>query len=63
MKKQIILRVDGGIVDPVKIPDGIEVIVRDYDMVNTINNEMVQTDDEGKDFVEIVFDDDTSYAI
>lgn len=62
-KKQIILRVDGGIVDPVSIPDGIEVVVRDYDMVNTIDNEMVQTDDEGKDFVEIVFDDDTSYAI
>lgn len=63
MKKQIILRVDGGIVDPIQIPDGIEVIVRDYDMVNTIDNEMVQTDNEGKDFVEIVFDDDASYAI
>lgn len=62
-KKQIVLRVDGGIVDPISIPDGIEVVVRDYDMVNTIDNEMVQTDDEGKDFVEIVFDDDTSYAI
>jgi len=62
-KKQIILRVDGGIVDPVSIPDGIEVVVRDYDMVNTIDNEMIHTDDEGKDFVEIVFDDDTSYAI
>lgn len=63
MKKQIILRVDGGIVDSIKIPEGIEVVVRDYDMVNTINNEMVQTDEDGKDFVEIVFDDDTSYAI
>lgn len=62
-KKQIILRVDGGIVDPISIPDGIEVVVRDYDMVNTIDNEMIHTDDEGKDFVEIVFDDDTSYAI
>lgn len=62
-KKQIILRVDGGIVDPINIPDGIEVVVRDYDMVNTIDNEMIHTDDEGKDFVEIVFDDDTSYAI
>lgn len=62
-KKQIVLRVDGGIVDPISIPDGIEVVVRDYDMVNTIDNEMIHTDDEGKDFVEIVFDDDTSYAI
>lgn len=62
-KKQIILRVDGGIVDPISIPDGIEVVVRDYDMVNTIDNEMIHTDDEGKYFVEIVFDDDTSYAI
>lgn len=59
--KQVILRMDGGIVDPVTIPQGVEVVVRDYDMVNTIDNELVQTDDTGKEFVEIVFEE-TEYA-
>ena len=59
--KQVILRMDGGIVDPVTTPQGVEVVVRDYDMVNTIDNELVQTDDTGKEFVEIVFEE-TEYA-
>lgn len=59
--KQVILRMDGGIVDPVTIPQGVEVVVRDYDMVDTIDNELVQTDDTGKEFVEIVFEE-TEYA-
>lgn len=59
--KQVVIRVDGGIVDAVNIPKGIELVVRDYDMVNTIDHELIQTDDNGKEFVEIVFED-TEYA-
>ena len=59
--KQVVIRVDGGIVDPVSIPHGAEVVVRDYDMVNTIENELIHTDDTGKEFVEIVFEE-TEYA-
>jgi len=59
--KQVVLRVDGGIVDTITIPQGVEVVIRDYDMVNTIDNELVQTDDTGKEYVEIVFEE-TEYA-
>ena len=57
MTKQIILRVDGGIVDPINIPEGIEVVIRDYDMVQTINNELIQKDEDGNEFVEIIFEE------
>lgn len=59
--KQVVLRVDGGIVDAITIPQGVEVVVRDYDMVNTIDNELVQIDDTGKEYVEIIFEE-TEYA-
>jgi hypothetical protein len=57
MTKQIILKVDGGIVDPINIPEGIEVVIRDYDMVQTINNELIQKDEDGNEFVEIIFEE------
>jgi len=57
MTKQIILRVDGGIVDPISIPEGIEVVVRDYDMADTVSNELVHKDSDGKEFIEIIFEE------
>ncbi len=57
MTKQIILKVEGGIVDPITIPEGIEVVVRDYDMVDTVSNELVHKDNDGKEFIEIVFEE------
>jgi len=57
MTKQIILKVDGGIVDPITIPEGMEVVIRDYDMTNTIENELIQKDDDGREFVEIIFEE------
>lgn len=59
--KQVILKVDGGIVDPITIPKGIEVVIRDYDMVDTVTNELIQSDDSGKEYIEIVFEE-TEYA-
>ena len=57
MTKQIILKVDGGIVDPINIPEGIEVVIRDYDMVQTIDNELIRKDEDGNEFVEIIFEE------
>jgi hypothetical protein len=54
--KQIILKVDGGIIDPISIPDGIEIVIMDYDMTNSVDNELIQTDITGKEYVEIVFE-------
>lgn len=61
LMKQVILKVDGGIVDPITIPQGIEVVIRDYDMVDTVTNELIQSDDSGKEYIEIVFEE-TEYA-
>lgn len=55
--KQVIVKVENGIVDPVNIPNGIELVIRDYDMIDTIDNELIQTDENGKDFIEIVFEE------
>ena len=55
--KQVKLRVSGGIVDPITIPEGVEVVIHDYDMTNTIPNELVQKDSSGDEFVEIVFEE------
>jgi len=57
MTKQIILKVEGGIVDPITIPEGIEVAIRDYDMIQTIDNELIQKDEDGNEFVEIIFEE------
>lgn len=55
--KQVIVKVENGIVDPVNIPNGIELVIHDYDMIDTIDNELIQTDENGKDFIEIVFEE------
>ena len=57
MTKQIILKVESGIVDPITIPEGLEVVVRDYDMVDTVSNELVHKDNDGREFIEIVFEE------
>lgn len=61
--KTIKLRVSGGIVDPISIPKGIEVIVHDYDMANSIDNELIHRDENGDEFVEIVFEENEYDAI
>jgi hypothetical protein len=59
--KHVILKVIGGIVDPVSIPNGIEVIIHDYDMGDAVKNELIHTDKNGEEFVEIIFDE-TEYV-
>lgn len=58
--KQVILKVEDGIVNAISIPEGVEVILHDYDLDNDINNDLRQIDQYGKDFIEIIFDKDDS---
>lgn len=55
MKNQIVLKVDGGVVDYVSIPKNTEVIVRDYD-TDGIDSDLLQFDEDGIEFVEIIFE-------
>lgn len=53
----VILRVDGGLVDAVFIPPNVEVIVRDYDLVSDYDptDILVCEDEDGKKYIEIVY--------
>lgn len=53
---KVILKVEGGIVQPIDIPSGIEVIIRDYDFVPCdIPEELVQNDENDDIYIEIVY--------
>lgn len=56
---QVILKVSGGIVDPIRIPKETEIVIRDYDIVeaNDIPQEIIQKDENGDRFIEIIFGD------
>jgi hypothetical protein len=56
MNKVVLIKVNGGIVETVDLPEGVTVIVHDYDDGETETNaDLVFTDDEGK-YVEYVFE-------
>jgi len=54
---KVVLKVEGGIVEPIEISDGIdEVIVRDYDFIpSDIPQELIQKDEDGNIYLEIVY--------
>lgn len=57
MTQEIVIKVVEGIVDPISIPENISLTVRDYDIPSLVNDKnLIQTDNDGKEFVEIVFD-------
>lgn len=60
--KKVLLKVKNGIVYPIKIPADVEVIIHDYDIRDTVENEMVHTDKHGKQYIELAFED-TEYAV
>ena len=51
----IVLRVDGGLVDSVFIPPNVEVIVRDYDIVSDCDPTLICEDEDGNRYVELVY--------
>lgn len=52
---EIVLEVKNGIVDAVSIPEGVTVIVRDYDFLCD-DDDIVQTDNDGSKYLEVIFD-------
>lgn len=56
MNKVVLINVSGGIIDTVNLPEGVTVIVHDYDDGETETNpDLIFTDDTGK-YVEYVFE-------
>lgn len=53
MKKKVVLMVRGGIVEAVKIPKNVKVLIRDYDCDTT--DEPKSKDESGKEFVKRTF--------
>ena len=51
----IVLRVDGGLVDSVFIPPNVEVIIRDYDIVSDCDPTLICEDEHGDRYVELVY--------
>lgn len=51
----VTLKVCGGIVDPISIPEDIMVVVRDYDLIDGVEESLAQTDEDGDNYVEVVW--------
>lgn len=51
----VTLKVCGGIVDPISIPKDTMVVVRDYDLLDDVEESLAQTDENGKRYVEVVW--------
>lgn len=58
--KTVILSCSGGIVDVVDIPPGVTVLLREYDFAEGEDESILQTDENGDKFVEIVFENNES---
>ena len=54
MVKLVVVTVEGGIVQHVEVPEGVKVVVRDYDCEGA-DADMVEADEEGNEFVEAVW--------
>lgn len=52
---EIILMVKNGIVDAVSIPEGVTVIIRDYDYFPD-EDHLTVSDNDGRKYLEILFD-------
>lgn len=58
--REVVLKVQNGIVDPISIPEGITVIVRDYDVCCDVDDDVLCTDNDDVQYVGIVFDHEDS---
>lgn len=57
MNKTVVINVSGGIIETVDLPDGVTVVVRDYDDGETeTNTDLIFTDESGDKYVEYVFE-------
>ena len=54
MEKLVVVTVEGGVVQHVECPDGVKVIVRDYDCEGA-DADLVDVDEDGNEFAESVW--------
>ena len=52
--KTVRITVSGGVVQHVEVPDGVTVIVRDYD-VDGVENDLLQQDTGGDDYIKSIW--------
>jgi hypothetical protein len=55
MNKIVRITVEGGVVQHVEVPKGVQVVVRDYDVDGV--EESLERDDNGDPFIESIWDD------
>ena len=52
--KTVTITVEGGVVQNVEVPEGVTVIVRDYD-VESIESDLLQQDESGDNYIESIW--------
>ncbi len=57
MGKLVIVTVEGGVVQHVECPDGVKVVVRDYDAEGS-DADLLSVDEDGNEYVEAVWGGD-----
>lgn len=57
MKRQVIVYVEGGLVQDVDHPDDVVVHIRDYDVEGSVEEEMdeIDTDEHGRQYHECIY--------
>jgi hypothetical protein len=58
MEKLVIVTVEGGVVQHVEAPNGVKVVVRDYD-AEGCDADLLSVDEDGNEFVESVWGGDS----
>ena len=59
MQKVVVLTVEGGVVQNVECPEGVRVVVRDYDCEGS-DPDLVLVDEDGNEFVEAVWEQNST---
>lgn len=58
-KRKLVITLNGGIIDLIKIPKGVKLEIRDYDLIKNeadreVHKDELRTDDLGREYVELV---------
>ena len=58
MPRIVRVTVEGGVIQYVEVPEGVTVIVRDYD-AEGCDPDLVEQDDDGNDYIESIWEQET----
>ncbi len=58
MRKIVKVTVEGGCVQHVEVPEGVTVIVRDYD-AEGCDPDLIEQDEDGNDYIESIWEPET----